>query len=288
MAGVRIVCDSTADLEADFRAAHDVRVVPLNVIFGEEVFEDGVTIHPADFYARMRSSTVHPRTSQPTPTEFEDVFRELSADGSPIVCTTISSEMSGSFASATQARTALPDRDIRVIDTLSVSVGHNAAVYAAIAAAEAGADPDAVVAAVKTVLDTQQILFTVETLEYLRRGGRIGGARALVGSMLDIKPILEIRGGVIEPVDRARTFGRALDRIVGTITDAAQKWGGANVIVGHADKAEVAAGLAARLRPVTERGELRIIDVGPVVGAHAGPGSIGIGFRPLALAASTN
>jgi DegV family protein with EDD domain len=288
MAGVRIVCDSTADLEQVFRDAHDVRVIPLKVIFGDEVFEDGVTIHPSDFYARMRSSTVHPRTSQPTPAEYEAVFRELSADGSSIVCTTISSEMSGSFASATQARTALPDRDIRVIDTLSVAVGHNAAVYAAMAAAEAGAGPDAVVAAVQTVLDTQQILFTVETLEYLRRGGRIGGARALVGSMLDIKPILEIREGVIEPVDRARTFGRALDRIVGTITEAATKWDGANVIVGHADKAEVAAGLAERINPVTGHGELRIIDVGPVVGAHAGPGAIGIGFRPLAPGVSTN
>lgn len=288
MAGVRIVCDSTADLEQDFRDAHDVRVIPLKVIFGDEVFEDGVTIHPSDFYARMRSSTIHPRTSQPTPVEYESVFRELSADGSTIVCTTISSEMSGSFASATQARTALPDRDIRVIDTLSVAVGHNAAVYAAMAAAEAAAGPDAVVAAVQTVLDTQQILFTVETLEYLRRGGRIGGARALVGSMLDIKPILEIRDGVIEPVDRARTFGRALDRIVGTIAEAATKWGGANVIVGHADKAEVAAGLAERIHPVTGRGELRIIDVGPVVGAHAGPGAIGIGFRPLAPGGSTN
>ncbi len=288
MAGVRIVCDSTADLEQDFREAHEVRVVPLKVIFGDEVFEDGVTIHPSDFYARMRSSTVHPRTSQPTPAEFEAAFRELSADGSSIVCTTISSEMSGSLASATQARAALPDRDIRVIDTLSVSVGHNAAVRSAIAAAEAGAGPDAVVAAVQTVLDTQQILFTVETLEYLRRGGRIGGARALVGSILDIKPILEIRGGAIEPVDRARTFGRALDRIVGTITEAAKKWGGANVVVGHADKADVAAGLAERMRPLTGGGELRIIDVGPVVGAHAGPGAIGIGFRPLAPGSATN
>ena len=288
MAGVRIVCDSTADLEADFRAAHDVRVVPLKVIFGDDVFEDGVTIHPSDFYARMRSSAVQPRTSQPTPTEYEAAFRELGADGSSIVCTTISSEMSGSHASATQARAALPDQDIRVIDTLSVAVGHNAAVHAAIAAAEEGAGPDAVVAAVQTVLDTQKILFTVETLEYLRRGGRIGGARALVGSVLDIKPILEIRNGAIEPVDRARTFGRALDRIVGTITEAAQGWGGANVIVGHADKAEIAEGLAARLRPVTGRGELRIIDVGPVVGAHAGPGAIGIGFRPLAPGGMTN
>src|ERR1700730_15309872 len=157
MAGVRIVCDSTADLEADFRAAHDVRVVPLKVIFGDEVFEDGVTIHPSDFYARMRRSTVHPRTSQPTPAEFEAAFRELSEDGSSIACTTISSEMSGSLTSAAQARAALPDRDIRVIDTLSVAVGHNAAVHAAIVAAEAGASAEAVVAAVRMVLDTQKI-----------------------------------------------------------------------------------------------------------------------------------
>lgn len=281
MPGVRIVCDSTADLEPAFRAAHAIRVVPLKVIFGDEVFEDGETIHPPDFFARMARSTVHPRTSQPSPAEFEAVFRELTADGSAVVCTTIAAAMSGTHASAVQARAALADRDIRVIDTETVAVGHNAVVHDAVAAADGGAGAAEVEAAARWCMEHQRLLFTVETLEYLRRGGRIGGARALVGSMLDIKPILAITGGVIEPVDRVRTFSRALDRIAGSVAQAASGWGGARVVIGHGDRAGVAAQLADQLGPRIAPGTVDVVEIGPVIGCHAGPGAIGVGFRPL-------
>ncbi|MBV9100637.1 MAG: DegV family protein [Candidatus Dormibacteraeota bacterium] len=282
MARVRIVCDSTADLEPGFRRAHDVRVVPLKVIFGDEVLEDGETIRPDEFYRRMRESPVHPRTSQPAPGEFETVFRDLTADGSAVLCTTISAELSGTYASAEQARAALPDADIRVIDTRTVAVAHNAMVHAAVAAAEAGGGADEAEAAVRRLIADLLVLFTVDTLEYLRRGGRIGGARALVGSVLDIKPILEIRDGRIEPVDRARTLARALDRMVGDVGKAAARWGGADVVVGHGDRPDEAARLAERIRPLAGAGSVKVIDVGPVIGCHAGPGVFGLGFAPLA------
>ncbi len=287
MPGVRIVCDSTADLERDFREVHGVRVVPLKVIFGDEVFEDGETIQAADFYARMRASAVHPRTSQPTPAEFEEVFRDVGRDGSTIVCTTISANLSGTYTSAVQARAALPDQDIRVIDTRSVAVGHNAVVHEAAAAATSGGDAAAVEAAVHRVIDTQQLLFTVETLEYLRRGGRIGGARALLGSMLDIKPILEIRDGVIEPVDRVRTYQRALDHIAKAVRTASREWGGADVVVGHGDHEAVASALVEKMRPWVTPGDVILVDVGPVIGCHSGPGAIGVGYRPLAPGRAT-
>jgi DegV family protein with EDD domain len=281
MTAVHLVCDSTADLDPEFRAAHTVRVVPLKIIFGEATFEDGVDLTAEAFYARLAAPGPFPRTSQPTPAEFEAVFRELGADGGAIVCTTISSELSGTYASATQARTALPELDIRVVDTRSVSVGHYAAVREAVRAAEAGGDADTVVAAIAAVQATARVLFTVETLEFLRRGGRIGGARALLGSMLDLKPVLEIRGGVIEPVARVRTYPRAIDRVVDDFSRAATEWGGAELIVAHADRPALAATLVERMRSQASDAPALTV-VGPVIGSHSGPGAIGVGFyKPL-------
>ena len=215
------------------------------------------------------------------PSEFEEVFRELGADGVPIVCTTISADLSGTYASATQARAALPELDIRAIDTRSVAVGHYAPVREAVRVIEAGGDADAVEAAVSAVLSTDRVLFTVETLEFLRRGGRIGGARALLGSMLDIKPILEIREGAIEAVGRVRTYPRAIDRVVEECRRAADAWGGAELVIAHADRPSIAAELVERMRPLVS-GEPALTVVGPVVGCHSGPGAIGVGFhKPL-------
>lgn len=282
MPSLHLVCDSTADLDPAFRAAHEVRVVPLKVIFGDETFADGVDISAEAFYKRLAAPGPFPRTSQPTPAEFEDVFRELGADGGSIVCTTISADLSGTYASATQARTALPDLDIRVVDTRSVAVGHYAAVREAVRVSESGGDADAVVAAIAAVGSTDKVLFTVETLEFLRRGGRIGGARAMLGSVLDIKPILEIRDGVIEAVGRVRTYPRAIDRVVDECRRAAEAWGGADVVIAHADRPQIAAELVERMRPLVSS-EPALTVVGPVVGCHSGPGAIGVGFhKPIA------
>jgi DegV family protein with EDD domain len=281
MAGVHIVCDSTADFDSAYLAAHRLRVVPLKVIFGSEVLADGIDIRPAAFYQRMRTSSVHPRTSQPTPAEFEAVFRELGEGGDAVLCTTISAELSGTYASAVQARAALPGQDIRIVDSRSASIGHQAQARAAMSVAEAGGGPDEVEAAVAAVAATLRVLFTVETLEYLRRGGRIGGARALLGSMLDIKPILEVREGVIEPVGRVRTYPRALSTLADHVREAASGWGGAVLLLAHADKREVALELAAELAPAIGRKPL-VEDVGPVIGCHSGPGAIGLAFhKPL-------
>ena len=282
MATVHLVCDSTADLDPAFRAAHTVRVVPLKVIFGEETFSDGVDIDAGTFYSRLAKPGPFPRTSQPTPGEFEAVFRELGSDGGAIVCTTISADLSGTYASAAQARGAVPEMDIRVVDTRSVSVGHYAAVREAVRVVEAGGDADAVVAAIIAVQQTVRVLFTVETLEFLRRGGRIGGARALLGSVLDVKPVLEIREGKIEPVARVRTYPKAIDRVVEEFSRAAAAWGGADLLVAHADRPAIAASLVERMRSQAAEAPALTV-VGPVIGCHSGPGAIGVGFyKPLA------
>lgn len=277
---VRVVCDSTADLDADFTARHTVDVVPLQVIIGDESFRDGVDIHPAELYRRMRREGVMPRTSQPSPADFEAVFRAATDAGDSVVCTTISAELSGTYASAAQAAEALAGRPISVIDTRGVNVSHYAVVAEAVRVAEAGGDAEAVAAAVRDVVGKTRLLFTVETLEYLRRGGRIGGARALLGSMLDLKPILEMRDGSIQPVGRVRTYRRAIESCAEAAERAAAEWGGARFLIGQGDAAEAAEGLVHHLSSAVPGAEIIVIDVGPVIGAHAGPGALGLAFHP--------
>lgn len=277
---VRVVCDSTADLDDAFRDAHRVQVVPLQVIIGDDSYRDGVDITPAELYGRMRRDGVSARTSQPTPAEFESVFRAITGAGDAVVCTTISSGLSGTYGSATQAAEALAGRPIQVIDTRSVSVGHYAAVTEAVRLAEAGCDLDTVAAAVARLLPQIRLLFTVETLEYLRRGGRIGGARALLGSMLDVKPILEMNGGSIEPVGRVRTYRRAVDSCAEAVARAAEDWGGARVLIAQGDAAEAATQMKSRLEASLPGTQIPVLAVGPVIGAHAGPGAVGVAFHP--------
>ncbi len=275
---VRLVCDSTADLSAADRDAGRVIVVPLKVIFGDEALVDGVDIDATRFYERMKNSTRNPTTSQPAPSEFEAAFREAAADGSSVVCTTLSAEMSGTHSAAVQAREALPDLDIQVVDTRTVAIGHNAIVRAATDAAGRGADATEVVDLIRGIIARQRSVFTVDTLEYLRRGGRIGGARALLGSVLNIKPVLQVSDGRIEPHDKVRTFQRALDRIASEVVTASGETGRrARVVLGHADRLADCRALAERIRAHCD-GEPEIIEIGPIVGCHAGPGTIGLSF----------
>lgn len=276
---VRIVCDSTADLEPAYRQAHGMIVVPLKVIFGEETLADGVDIQPDEFYERLKDPSAAPRTSQPAPAEFEAAFREAGADGATVVCTTISGALSGSMASAVAARSAVEGIDVRLVDTRTAALGHNAILKAAVAAAEAGAAADDVIEVIEGIKRTQRLVFTVPSLEFLKRGGRIGGARALLGSLLDIKPVLHVQDGAVAALDRVRTNRRAVERLVTELETHASRWGGrARVTVGHAARPDGARELAELARPFCE-GEPVIVSVGPVIGCHAGPGAFGLAFH---------
>ena len=278
MSPLHLVCDSTADLDPGYAAAHDLTVVPLRVIFGEEELRDGVDISPSELDRRMRAGPPYPRTSQPTPAEFEEVFHRLGADGAPVVCTTISADLSGTHSSAVQARETLPELDIEVVDTRTVGPAHNAAVAVAVAVRDRGGDARAVVAALERLRSSQRLVFTVETLEYLRRGGRIGGARAFLGTVLSIKPILTVVDGKVEAMDRVRTYQRAIGRLIEEVATSMREWGGATVVVAHAAAASQAEAVAARVAEVTGSPP-RIIEVGAVLGCHAGPGAFGIAMH---------
>ncbi|MGA9114176.1 MAG: DegV family protein [Candidatus Dormiibacterota bacterium] len=279
MRPVHLVCDSTADLGPTYYPAHDVELVPLRIIFGDEQFRDQVEMSTGDFYRRMRAGGPHPRTSQPPPGDFTEVFQRLGSDGGTVICTTISSDLSGTAGSATHARQSLPDLDIRVVETKSCGPALGASVAMAVAIRDRGGDADAIVAAIERLRATQRLVFTVENLEYLRRGGRIGTARALIGTVLSIKPILGFIDGKVQVLDQVRTYTRALDRLVQELASAVRLWGRTAATLAHADNREGAEALAEKVADVTGEPP-QIVEVGAVLGCHVGPGAFGLFYHP--------
>jgi DegV family protein with EDD domain len=280
MPRVRFVCDSTHDLPSSYVEEHRLVVVPLKVIFGDDELVDGVDIDAPAFYERMRREKQgNPTTSQPTPTEFEEAFRKASADGDSVVCTCMSSEMSGTWQSAMQAKEAVAgEMDVHVIDTRTVSIGHQNILTAAIPKAESGATATEVVDHIHDLMRRQRSVFTVATLEYLKRGGRIGGARALLGSVLDIKPVLQVQDGRIERYKQVRTSAKAVEMLAQELISAVGESGRkARACIGQADRADDQRRLAEMVGPHCVAPP-DLIWIGPIVGAHAGPGTLGLSF----------
>jgi DegV family protein with EDD domain len=282
MSGVKlaIVTDSTADLPPQLVKARSITVVPLTLDFEGRSLLDGVEIRPTEFYRKLPNATTHPTTSQPSPARFADTYSTLLADHAAIVSIHISEKLSGTYASAVQGAEMTDSARVIVIDSQLVSMSLGLLTLAASQLAAQGLDAAAVAEKITAMRDDVQTYFSVATLEFLRRGGRIGRASALLGSVLQVKPVLCIRDGLVTPLERVRTFDRALNRIV-ELTREVDRGKGLCVIVGHADAEADAERVARELEPVTET--LMIQPLGPVVGAHAGPGVVGVGCYPADL-----
>jgi DegV family protein with EDD domain len=274
---VAVVTDSTADLPPQLTALRSITVVPLTLNFEGKALLDGVDIRPDDFYRRLPSATIHPTTSQPSPGRFGEAYSALLADHDAVVSIHISGKLSGTYESARQAAEMTDPKRVKVIDSENVSMSLGLLTLAAAALASSGAGADAIETKVLAMRRHVQTYFSVATLEFLRRGGRIGRASALLGSVLQVKPVLCIRDGLVTPLERVRTFDRALNRIV-ELTREVDRGQGVCVIVGHADAEADAERIAAELDPIAET--LMIQPLGPVVGAHAGPGVVGVGCYP--------
>jgi DegV family protein with EDD domain len=275
-----IVTDSTSDLPPQLVKARSITVVPLTLDFEGRSLLDGVEIRPTEFYRKLPNATTHPTTSQPSPARFADTYSTLLADHAAIISIHISEKLSGTYASAVQGAEMTDSARVIVIDSQLVSMSLGLLTLAASQLAAQGLDAAAVAEKITAMRDDVQTYFSVATLEFLRRGGRIGRASALLGSVLQVKPVLCIRDGLVTPLERVRTFDRALNRIV-ELTREVDRGKGLCVIVGHADAEADAERVARELEPVTET--LMIQPLGPVVGAHAGPGVVGVGCYPADL-----
>lgn len=273
-----VVTDSSAYLPPSATEGLPITVIPVWLHWDDDRYRDGVDIAPAAFYERLRTSRTLPTSSQPSAGEFEALFCRLAQRADAIVCVLVSAQISGTLASATAARAALPGVEIHVVDARSSSMGLGLSVLAAARAAAAGAAPGEVVAAAQERIAQVQFLFVVDTLEFLQRGGRISLTKRLLGTALDIKPLLQFEEGRIVPLTQARSRRKALALLLDL---AEERLGGrpmAEAAIADIDCCDegdaVAARVAARFAPPL----LHRAMVSPVVGTHVGPGAIGFAF----------
>lgn len=274
---IRIVTDSACDLPDDLVAQHGIEIVPLNIRFGDDEYVDRFELDVEAFYDKLAQADVLPETSAPAPGRFQEAFEKQAAAGADtVLCINLASGLSATMESAQQAAKSV-DVDVRVIDTQTVSGAIGLACIEAAEAAAAGKSADEIVADLTEKAERTKIFGALNTLENLKKGGRIGGAQALLGNMLAIKPILEISHGHVEEASKQRTRKKAL----GWMRDRA--------LADDVEDLIVLNGLAAdfdefvdMLAPKYSRSDLFIGTIGPVIGTHAGPGVIGIGFRQKA------
>ena len=281
MARVAVVTDSTTDLPRDLVAALGLRIVPLSVTFGDATFVSGLEIDTEEFYRRLATSESRPTTSQPSPTWFQEAYAACVDDGAEaIVSLHCSAALSGTVTVAREAARAVPV-PVEVVDSRLVGGVLGLAALAAHRCAERGGSVSEVLAAVDRVRQRAVNVLAVDSLDHLRRGGRLSGAQAAIGTALRVKPLLHLTpDGRVEIRERTRTWKRALDRIV-EIVAAAAGGGVVDAIVVHAVADERAAELFARLDEQVELGERLTTLIGPVVGAHVGPGSVGVAAIPV-------
>jgi DegV family protein with EDD domain len=275
---VAVVTDSTADLSAELAAERGITVVPLTVNLDGHSYLDGVEITADEFYARLASSGGMATTSQPAPGQFAEVYERLLAEHDEVLSLHISAKLSGTYAAAVQGAALAGEERVKVLDTGYVSMPLALLALAASGMAGEGADAAAMLARLRPIQGAVRVYFMVGTLEYLRRGGRIGRANALLGSVLQVKPVLTIADGQVAPLERVRTQEKALARVIELARRGDQR---VCAFVGHAAAEEAAQKIADALEDVAE--SLILAPLGPVVGAHAGPGTVGLGLYPAEL-----
>ncbi|MEW6567662.1 MAG: DegV family protein [Chloroflexota bacterium] len=278
MPRIAFITDSTAYIPPDLVTQYEIKVAPQLLIWGQEQLLDGVDITPAQFYSRLKTADIMPTTSEVNAGTFKTMLEPFVAQGVPVVMIVISSKLSGTINSAQHAKEMLPGAKIEIIDSESTSMALGFQVLEAARAAAGGKSFEEVVAIARGAKNHTGVLFVVDTLEFLQRGGRIGGASKLFGSALNIKPLLELREGRIEPIERVRTKAKATARMLAVLEERLAGRKPVRLAAIHAAaEAEARALLdeaAKRLSPV----ESLLADASPVVGTHAGPGTVGIAY----------
>ncbi len=273
---IRIVTDSTADIPISQAEELGITIVPLTVFFGDKSYLDNVELDNARFYSMLQSSRELPRTSQPSPAAFEEAYTRLVQEGADgILSIHLSSKLSGTYQSACTALEMLPDEvkkvPIEIVDSQSVSAGMGYAIQRAAQEARAGESLEEIKAHLLSRLQRTRILAVLDTLEWIRRGGRIGGARALLGNMLSVKPIVSLKEGEVVPVEQPRTRSKAYARVAQLFSEMGQV---ENVCIVESNE-EVGQQLAEALKTVYNK-DIEHYKLGGVLGTHTGPGTVGI------------
>jgi DegV family protein with EDD domain len=271
---IALVTDSTSDLTPVMQQRHGITVVPLNVHFGQETFRDGVDLAPDDFMHKMSTSEKLPTTSQPSVGEFEKVFRKLADTHDEILCVLISSKLSGTIQSATLAAEAVSDViPVEIVDSRNVAFALGLQAIHASELVSTTTTAAEVAATMTTEVDRYHTVFFVETMEHLRRGGRIGKAAQLLGSLLQLKPLLRVEEGQVVPFERTRTRSKAIDALVDFARDL-HRIEAAGVI--YNTTPDEAKDLAEQIASVAGTKSIPVVQLGPVISTHVGPGVLGV------------
>lgn len=278
MSKVAIVTDSTAYIPKNFLDEYQITVAPQVLIWGEQTYEDGIDIQPDEFYRRLKTANVMPTTSQVTIPNFHKIFQNLLDQGKEILAILISAKLSGTIDSATQAKGMLPGAPIEIVDSYSTAMAMGFQVLTVARAAQNGANLEECKRLAEEVRNHTGVVFAVNTLEFLHRGGRIGGGSRFLGTALNIKPLLEVRGGRVEALERVRTRKKSLLSLIEIIEERTKGKSPLRLATLHANAEEEARELLDELNRRLSPAETIFSTVSPVIGTHAGPGTVGIAY----------
>ena len=280
MSKIAVVTDSTSYMPLELAKKHSITVAPQVLIWEDKTYRDGVDIQSDEFFTRLQTAKVMPTTSQVSVGDMQKIFQDLVDKGFDVLGIFVSSKLSGTNQSANQAREMMGSAagKIHIVDSLSTAMALGYQALSVARAAEAGASlKDCIVLAEKSRAHVG-VVFAVDTLEFLHRGGRIGGAQRFLGTLMNMKPVLELRDGRVEPVDRIRTKGKALDRVLELVVEQVQGRTPVRLATLHANASEEAKSVLERAEKELKPIESIFSAVSPTVGTHTGPGTVGLTF----------
>ena len=280
MSKFAIVTDSTSYIPTELSQQYGITVTPQILIWDNQTYRDGIDIQPSDFYSRLKTAKVMPSTSQVSPATMQETFQGFVEKGIPVLGIFISSKLSGTLQSAIQAKETMGSagEKVTLVDSQSTAMGLGFQALAAARAMEAGASIEECAAMVAKAHERTGVFFAVDTLEFLHRGGRIGGAQRFIGSALNLKPILAVKEGKVEGIERIRTKSKAHDRILELVSEQVKGKSNIRIATLHANAADDARALLDRAARELNPVETIFTEVSPVVGTHAGPGTVGLAF----------
>lgn len=280
MSKIAVVTDSTTYMPVDLAKKHNITIAPQVLIWEGKTYRDGVDIQSNDFFTRLKTAKVMPTTSQVAVGDMQNIFQSLVDQGYDVLGIFVSSKLSGTNQSANQAREMMGSagEKINIVDSLSTAMALGYQALSVARAAEEGASLKDCIALAEKSREHGGVVFAVDTLEFLHRGGRIGGAQRFLGTLLNMKPVLELKDGRVEPVDRIRTKSKALDRVLELVVEQVKGRTPVRLATLHANAAEEAKGLLARAEKALNPIESIFSEVSPTVGTHTGPGTVGLTF----------
>jgi DegV family protein with EDD domain len=273
---VKIVTDSTCNLDTEVLTAHDVRVAPITIQFGNETYEEGIDIDRDLFYRKIEEMGIIPTTSQPTPAWFSRYYHELAAQGHQILVITITGKHSGTYQSAVLAKSMAPEADVEVFDSASLSLGTGWMILEACRMAEAGRDREAILSRLEKIRAGGHLFLTPATVKYLQMSGRVGKLQGAVASLLNVKPIIALADGAMEAGENVRTRGKAVERLLELIEEAVGTSDPVNLAVIHARVPEDGQALLERAKARLNCREILMEDLVCSLAVHGGPGVLGL------------